>query len=121
MDQQRQQRLNPHVAQRRHGIAGIGHALDIQALERPLALALGDHGHGAAASFLVERQGTVARAGQQAGQFVHRSQQRQRQRDQADRDHTLAPAFLHAMTLAHREVADSGGDDRQQSQGSYQP
>ncbi|MNO92572.1 hypothetical protein D3C76_841510 [compost metagenome] len=63
VDHQRQQCLNAHVAQRRHGIAGIGYALDVQALERPLALALGNHGNGAAASFLVERQGAVARAG----------------------------------------------------------
>jgi hypothetical protein len=33
VDQQRQQRLQAHVAQRWHGIAGIGHAPDVQAAE----------------------------------------------------------------------------------------
>ncbi|MNP57484.1 hypothetical protein D3C76_1523200 [compost metagenome] len=62
VDQQRQQRLNPHVAQGRHGVAGIGYALNVQTLERPLALALGHHGDGSTASFFIERQRAVAGA-----------------------------------------------------------
>ncbi|MNP29589.1 hypothetical protein D3C76_1226220 [compost metagenome] len=120
MDQQRQQRLNPHVAQRRHGVAGVGHTLDIQALERSLALALGDHSDSAAAPLLVERQRAVTRAGQQAGQLVHGGQQRQCHRNQADRDDALAPSLFHAVALAHGKVADTRSNDRQQSQGSNQ-
>jgi hypothetical protein len=64
VDQQRQQCLDAHVAQRWHGVAGVGHALDVQALERFLPFALRDHGHGPAASFFIEGQGGVARTGE---------------------------------------------------------
>ncbi|MNL11979.1 hypothetical protein D3C87_1328380 [compost metagenome] len=120
VDQQRQQRLNAHVAQGWHGVTGVGYALDIQALECFLPLALGDHGHGSAASFFIERQRAVACAGQQAGQFVDRGKDGQRYGQQADGDHCLTPTFLDPMPLAHCKVTDPGGNDRQQAQGTNQ-
>ncbi|MNE02467.1 hypothetical protein D3C80_949450 [compost metagenome] len=120
VDQQGQQRLDPHVAQGRHGVTGIGYALNVQTLECPFSLALGDHGDGAATAFFVERQRAIARARQQAGELVDRREHGERQGHQANGNHRLTPAFLHTMALAHGEVRDTGGDHRQQAQGPYQ-
>ncbi|MNZ73861.1 hypothetical protein D3C78_922890 [compost metagenome] len=120
VDQQRQQGLDTHIAQRRHGIAGVRHALNVQALECALALPLGDHRHCAAATFLIKRQFAIARPGQQAGELVDRGQPRYDQGQQAQGDHALACAFLHGVATADGDVTDGGGDDRQQPQGAHQ-
>ena len=79
VNQQWQQRLKTHVALRRHRVAGIGDALNVEPTEVLADGSLLEHGDGPAAVLRVEDQGAAAPVGQQRRQPVAR-------REPGDRD-----------------------------------
>ncbi|MNO88844.1 hypothetical protein D3C76_803110 [compost metagenome] len=120
MDQQRQQCLQAHVAQRWHGVAGVRHTLYIEATELPAALALFHHRHGAAPTFLVEGDLPVARTGEQLRQMARLGVHADREGGQADQRDAPARPFANLCAPPDRQQADQRRHAGQHRQGTHQ-
>ena len=125
MHDQRQQGLQPHVAQRWHGIARVRHALDVEAVEALPAAAVLDHGNGAAMALVVEHQGLAARARHEPRQMILRQGPADDERGDAERagqrrghggDRAAAPGGRHAHGARGRGKQRQAADRAQPGQ-----
>ncbi|MNR29248.1 hypothetical protein D3C85_1466250 [compost metagenome] len=81
---------------------------------------MGDHGHGATAPFLIERQGAVARPRHQLRQALGRQHDRQRRAGQCHQDDPSAMAFVDMGAAHYGDQAHAGGEDGQHTEGADQ-
>jgi hypothetical protein len=72
VQQERQQRLQPHVALRHDAVAGVRHAVDVEPSKRRLEPRLLDHGHRPAGALLVGHQRAEVAGDEPPGEMVAR-------------------------------------------------
>ena len=105
VNQQRQERLETHVAQRRRRVAGVRNALDVEPTEAAARRLLLEHGDGPAGVFRVEDERPAALLGQQSGQLVaRRERQAERRRAPSPRRRRVD---ARAPPLQQRDAAPS--------------
>ena len=97
VNQQRQERLEAHVAPGRRRVAGVRNALDVEPTEAPVARILFEDGHGPAGVFRVEDQRPAPLLGQQGAQLVARHE---RQAEDGEHHHRRADARADAPVAA---------------------
>ncbi|MNM70633.1 hypothetical protein D3C81_822700 [compost metagenome] len=120
MNQQRQQCLQAHVAQRRHGIARVGYALDVQAVEAALLTLLGYHGNGAAPALFIKGDATVASTGQQLRQALRRRHPPHHHSRQRHAEDCCAHPSVQCFAAPDYPATDCGSDQSQHHQGTHQ-
>ncbi len=111
VDDQRQQRLQAHISQRRHRVAGVGDALDIEPPELSLASVLFDDRHRAARTLFVEGQIAAARFGEQRGEPVRRRHDHGDERQRGEDGHTPARERPHVRAAQHGDQTHCARED----------
>ncbi|MNS30007.1 hypothetical protein D3C72_620260 [compost metagenome] len=120
VDQQRQQGLQPHVAQRRHGIPCVRDPLNVETLEAAIPLSLGDDGHSAPLALMVVGKMSASGPGQQLGQPLWWCERAEEERHQRHGKRGPGQVAARSRALPGRNAAKQGRQHGQECQGTHQ-
>ncbi len=121
MNNQRQHCLQPHVAQRRHRVTGVGYALNVKPPKDIVAGSLLSNGNGGASALLVEDQATSsARGEQQPAQTIGRREQRSGNGNQRQDENRPLYRPVHCGAKEHGQRAHRRRRNRQHAERAHQ-